>query len=358
MIAPQYILHDHDVLDLPWPALPGPIRLAITSPPYYRCRDYHTTHGRQIGREDTLDTYLFHLACVMDTLKAHVAPDGHVAWNMGDFYTKKSLQLAPHHFARMAVTSNWVLRNTIVWAKQILFPDDTTVGSVKPHPVKDRFNSAHEYVFLLNRPRRAPTWLGLSSDGRRGPATNTAWKFECANHWKLWEGLGDVAPPALLPISHRFAASFKASTYRLTHYFDLDSVRVPSTHPSPSGTVSEPSNLDAPEIYGEDDAENRGRTVAHLRTGVKNHPIGKNPPDAWQINTSGARDIGHFAVFPPALCARFILACSAPGDWILDPFCGTSSAGEIALRLGRNFIGIDNNPSYLDLSHDRLFTAL
>ncbi|MEN6552149.1 MAG: site-specific DNA-methyltransferase, partial [Methanobacterium sp.] len=53
------------------------------------------------------------------------------------------------------------------------------------------------------------------------------------------------------------------------------------------------------------------------------------------------------------LLARIILASSKKGDLILDPFCGSSTTGIAANLLGRNFIGIDSEYSFLDISIQR-----
>lgn len=57
---------------------------------------------------------------------------------------------------------------------------------------------------------------------------------------------------------------------------------------------------------------------------------------------------------PLALLERIILASTKKHDIVLDPFTGSSSTGVAAYRLGRNFIGIDNNKEYLNLSVKRL----
>lgn len=56
---------------------------------------------------------------------------------------------------------------------------------------------------------------------------------------------------------------------------------------------------------------------------------------------------------PVALLERIILASTKEKDIILDPFTGSSTTGIAASRLGRNFIGIDNNKDYLGLSVKR-----
>jgi modification methylase len=57
---------------------------------------------------------------------------------------------------------------------------------------------------------------------------------------------------------------------------------------------------------------------------------------------------------PEALLHRVILATTKPGDVILDPFFGTGTTGSVAKRLGRQFIGIEQNPGYVSLARARI----
>ncbi len=56
---------------------------------------------------------------------------------------------------------------------------------------------------------------------------------------------------------------------------------------------------------------------------------------------------------PEDLLKRVILASTNKGDLILDPFTGSSTTGISSYLLGRNFIGIDSESKYLDLSIKR-----
>ena len=57
---------------------------------------------------------------------------------------------------------------------------------------------------------------------------------------------------------------------------------------------------------------------------------------------------------PLYLLERIIQASTSEGDIVLDPFCGSSTTGIAAKRLGRKYIGIDNVEEYIDLSIRRL----
>lgn len=53
---------------------------------------------------------------------------------------------------------------------------------------------------------------------------------------------------------------------------------------------------------------------------------------------------------PLSVLARIILASTEPGAWILDPFTGSSTTGIAANLLGRRFLGIDREESFLKMS--------
>lgn len=62
----------------------------------------------------------------------------------------------------------------------------------------------------------------------------------------------------------------------------------------------------------------------------------------------------HSTQKPEKLLERVILSTTKLGDTILDPFFGTGTTGAVAHRLGRDFIGIEREKSYLDVAVRRL----
>ncbi len=94
---------------------------------------------------------------------------------------------------------------------------------------------------------------------------------------------------------------------------------------------------------------------------LKCNPLGKNPTDVWQIpkvtsgkNRSSKERTPHPAQFPLALVERIIKACSRPGDVVFDPFAGSGSLIEAALRTDRIAVGIELNKGYVDLAGQRI----
>ncbi len=61
---------------------------------------------------------------------------------------------------------------------------------------------------------------------------------------------------------------------------------------------------------------------------------------------------------PEALIYRILLACTKPGDVVLDPFFGTGTTGAVAKRLGRRWIGIEREGDYIEAAQERIAAAL
>jgi modification methylase len=62
----------------------------------------------------------------------------------------------------------------------------------------------------------------------------------------------------------------------------------------------------------------------------------------------GARQAGHEAVFPEELPRRLIRMFTFQGDTVLDPFLGSGTTVKAALDLGRNVVGFEINPDFLE----------
>ena len=57
---------------------------------------------------------------------------------------------------------------------------------------------------------------------------------------------------------------------------------------------------------------------------------------------------------PVKLMARLIEASSNVGDTVLDPCMGSGAVGVAAKQSGRNFVGVEMNKEYIDLTQERI----
>lgn len=62
----------------------------------------------------------------------------------------------------------------------------------------------------------------------------------------------------------------------------------------------------------------------------------------------------HTTQKPESLLYRVILSSTNPGDIILDPFFGTGTTGAVAKKLGRRYIGIEREETYIKYAEQRL----
>lgn len=72
----------------------------------------------------------------------------------------------------------------------------------------------------------------------------------------------------------------------------------------------------------------------------------------WTLTGASTRE--HPAPFPLHLAERLIRMFSFVGDTVLDPFMGTGTVNLAASRWGRNSIGIDIEPHYMEIARTRL----
>ena len=84
---------------------------------------------------------------------------------------------------------------------------------------------------------------------------------------------------------------------------------------------------------------------------------GKQMRSVWSIPSTPKREKlegNHPTQKPLELLRRLVAMCTNEGDTVLDPFCGSGTTGVACVLLQRNFIGIDLDQSYLDLSAKRM----
>jgi DNA modification methylase len=313
----------------------GSVQTCVSSPPYWGLRDYGV--DGQIGLETTPDAFLEAIVAVYRGVWRVLRDDGTCWVNLGDTYLaqqghgfngQKRLDAAnlnvkvkrpegvkpkdlvgiPWMVAFALRADGWYLRSDIIWAKPNPMPESVT----------DRPTKAHEYIFLLSKSAR--------------------------------------------------------------YYYDADAIKNP-----PSAAmlqeVEQGYSGQATKDYGGTGAQNpsdvKARIIARARDKQRGHgrrhagfndrwdampkeaqmALGSNARTVWSIATQPYPD-AHFATFPEAIPEKCILAGSRAGDVVLDPFTGSGTTGAVALRLGRQFVGIELNPTYAELARKRIGGAV
>jgi len=86
------------------------------------------------------------------------------------------------------------------------------------------------------------------------------------------------------------------------------------------------------------------------------HRRDKQMRSVWAITTPKREEkkfSKHPTQKPMELLKRVVLSSTNKGDIVLDPFTGSSTTGLVAYLYDREFIGIDTEKKYLDLSKKR-----
>jgi DNA modification methylase len=335
-----------DVIDRLRQLPPCSIDCVVTSPPYYMLRDYGSSG--QIGLEDSVHGWVERMRGVMSETARVIKPTGSVWLNLGDSFSRhvkygapaKGLLCAPERLLLALAADGWLVRNKVIWAKP----------NPMPNSVADRLSLTYEVLYLLTRSPK--------------------------------------------------------------YYFDLDAIR------EPHRSSRTPTSSSRPQKYGGKKRASWAGPLAGANDGLikaraegrPGHLLGKNPGDVWVVPTGGYTG-AHFATFPAELIRRPILAscpeavCSAcgtnwrrqaairrigeaktppreefvmrmPTGWqtlrelgelvgcdcgavlrpgvVLDPFMGSGTTAIVAERLGRDWLGIDLQPEYVELATERI----
>lgn len=276
-------------------------QMCVTSPPYFGLRDYG--HDGQIGLEQTPEQYIAAMVEVFRCVRDVLADDGTLWLNIGDSYNAAG---RTGHGTRVGFKQG-TNRASAEGADNCR----PSVDGLKP---KDLIGIPWMLAFAL----RADGWF-LRQD-------------------IIWH------KPNPMPESVRDRCT-KAHEYLFLlskserYYFDSEAMKEPAdpkNHRDSRGIRrTAPGSTDHSGFKG-------GR---HYET--------RNRRSVWTVATRPYKG-AHFATFPPALIEPCCLAGSRPGDIVLDPFMGSGTTAQVALQLGRQYLGCELNPGYGPLIQKRL----
>lgn len=311
------------------------VDLVITSPPYWRKRDYGI--DGQIGQEKTADEYVDVIIAVMTELRRVLRPSGSIFLSIGDTYWQKSLQGIPSLIEANARRAGWILRNRIIWVKRGGMPD----------PTRNRLTNRHEYIlhFALNG-----YYYDLFGYAERYSLGNKG-----ANPGDVWE----IAPQRSL---NKHLAPFpkevveRAITLACPRYVcsDCGKPRQRIVVRTMELDTSRPQAKRALEI-----AREKGLTPDHIlaiqATGISDAGKARHTQNGTDRNTESVRKLaqeakkalgGYFREFTFAKRKSrgwTDCGCKAPfmPGVVLDPFMGTGTTLSVANYMGRSAIGVD-----------------
>lgn len=288
------------------------VQTVVTSPPYWGLRDYDSEE--QIGLEQSPQEFVDALCDVFDEVWRVLKDDGTFWLNIGDSYAS--------------------------------FRDSKVV----PDTLRKDGGGTGVAKGAANRNPKILKEAGLKHKDLVG----IPWRVAFELQRRGWYLRSDIiwAKPNPMPESvkdrptksHEYLFLLTKST---KYFYDYEAIREPLAE----STIKR-------DLYTREVKEGNKSRVAgiyavdHTRDS-KSNPAGKNKRDVWFVQTKPFKD-AHFAVYPFELIEPCILAGSKEGDTVLDPFSGSGTTGVVALRHGRNYIGLELNPEYAELSKRRI----
>ena len=281
----------------------------ITSPPYWQLRDYG--YEGQWGLEPTFDLYLEHLWQMMDEVKRVLKPTG-TAWiNLGDTYARGK---------RNKDAINDTLRNTNL--------------KIAPKS-KPNYNGLNKTLLLL--PHRFA--IGCIDRG---------WIVRNDIIWAKRNGMPESVTDRFSKKHEYFFLMSKSEKY----FFDLDAIR--DKHKCENDKRNDGNRHEYKEGVK---SQNNDMLATNA---VSFNPLGKNPgsvADFWDIPTKGSTS-EHYASYNDNLLKKPMLAGCPEDGLVYDPFMGTGSTAEVAIRTNRNFIGSEMSLDYIKITEKRLYPFL
>ena len=386
------------------PTLPAEsVQCVVTSPPYLWLRDYGV--AGQIGLEATLEEYLATLVEVFREVRRVLRKDGVLWLNMGDIYNdptrirpsshqpnlngyvdgtwgkhareghirnviprgengglkRKDLVGLPWRLAFALQADGWWLRADCIWAKP----------NPMPSSVLDRPTVAHEYVFLLSRSARY--WYDAEAVRTEAKVQG---KQASVSGWAAGDGPHDA-------ISHNQGERRQRQRGHerphngFNERWDLMTgaesqamgANLRTVWPVATRGCSGAHFATFPEALAEicvrAGSSERGRCPACGAAWRRLLDLSYANPGNRETNGPRSIDNGEISAGYTVRGERESrtlgwepgCGCDA-GDpipcLILDPFSGSGTTGVVALREGREYVGVEVSPEYVELSRRRI----
>ncbi len=146
-------------------------------------------------------------------------------------------------------------------------------------------------------------------------------------------------------------------------YWMLNDIIWRKANPMPNFRGRRFTNAHETMIWASRDAKAKGYTFNYEALKAGNEDCQVRSDWFLPLCTGGERLKGddgskaHPTQKPEALLARIIMAASNAGDVVLDPFFGTGTTGAVAKKLGRHFIGLERDLSYIAHAEKRIAAA-
>lgn len=352
----------------------GSIDCLVTSPPYWALRDYGV--NGQLGLERTFEEYIVKLCDIFGEAKRALKDAGTCWVNLGDSYSNsgkggdsgrmyarrhtqfgkicdirrhgkptrvkelppKSFCNIPARFSIEMQNHGWILRNVIIWHKP----------NCMPSSVKDRFTVDFEYLFFFVKNKKyyfetqyEPLQESSLLRARYNSYSSKTDKgihggMNLKNQLKVFEKINNGE---LRGRNKRCVWKISTRPFRGSHFAVF-----------PEDLVETPIKAGCPEFVCTKCGKAREPII---KSQFKQHSLGATSGQYWKVrNFKGDNTVRNSS----AKIGYTDCGCNAgfKGGVVLDPFMGSGTTAAVAKRLGRNYVGIELNPKYIEMAKRRI----
>lgn len=313
------------------------VQLCLTSPPFYLLRRYGTSAvwpdgwEGELGHEQHPNDFIRHLLSVFDEVWRVLRDDGCLWVNLADTFNnkqgKKGTTNAPNgsngRYAAGGRGYATALRQQPEFFKHYVpgIPHKSEMG------VPFRFHLAMtdpEFRRFIDAPE-GPSWI----------CRRTVVWAKSLVRVESQEAEGNSMPEPTRDRTSRNYEFLFLFAKQPDYYFDRTLIDVPSRARKDEGIRANAGSVWETEYEIVSDTE-------EVLDGV------------WRINPE-ASPYRHVAMWPRALVRQMLLPTTREGDWVLDPFAGSGTTGEVAVEMGRKAILIESSPSCVEALNDRMY---
>jgi len=255
----------------------------------------------------------------------------------------KCLSMIPFRFALEMVNRGWILRNTIIWHKP----------NCMPSSVKDRFTCDFEYIFFFSKNKKY--YFEQQFEPLADVSIKRAeygWNCDRANNsinGKNGVYTDKMGERFVNPNGRNKRAVWKIcpKPFKEAHFavYPEELCETPIKSGCPKEVCKKCGKPKVIKI--------KSKGLPRDRNGP-NVNIGSNQDGRMKISGSLLKKWKQQN--PDEIKIKPTCNCNAgfESGIVLDPFFGAGTTGVVAKKLGRNYIGIELNPEYIEIAKNRI----
>lgn len=350
----------------------GSARTCVTSPPYWGLRDYGVEG--QLGLEPTPDEYVAEMVEVFREVRRVLADDGTLWLNLGDSYCGAPNGNKPGDWSTSSLTNparqERVNVKTPVNKRAAAWSSGGARTEATARRARESYRNDRAAV-VASAHARAP---GLKPKDLVGIPWRVAFALQADGWWLRSDIVWAKPNPMPESVTDR---PTKAHEYLFLlakserYFYDAAAIREARTQDEDANGFRGGAYVGGATFNNAEGGKRArsgnktrsmpaeyGRPDDHLARGVpwEDSDGKRNRRDVWTVATRPFPE-AHFATFPEDLVLPCVLAGSPGGGLVLDPFSGAGTTGVVALKQGRDYLGIELNPAYVEMSRRRLAEA-